>query len=208
MPTIVFTVCIGIRAPIEPGEYQVRDKCVGVSYPEVVDLGTVQFRAPQSLSTLFVVSWKDLGGAIAKQLTSQSFERNLPIYVALDTVSDLLLAYKLVRVGHADGLGVRTVGIGDALMYFASIDGVSCGNLNLGLKNYAGNNAWLFASTKVDPHGTSALAGPYVGTDSLPVARKYIRCFELLEHGFYSEAFIVAFSVLDDLVQQDRKSVV
>jgi hypothetical protein len=200
--TISFTVCVGVRGPIEPGEYSVVDKRIVVSYPEVIDLGFTRFELPKSLSTMFLVSWEDRGGVTSKQLKSKSFERHLPIYMALSTISELLLAYKMVRVGHSDGRGLRTVGIGDALMYFSSIDGVPTGDLNIGLKNYAGNNAWIGASTTVDPHGTTALAAPHVGTDSLPLARRYVRCYELLEHGFYSEAFIVAFSVLDDFVQQ------
>lgn len=53
-----------------------------------------------------------------------------------------------------------------------------------------------------DPFGTTQLALPHIAAASYPVARRYVRCYELLEHGFYSEAFIVAFSILDDLVQQ------
>lgn len=202
MATITFTVCVGIRGPIEPGEHSVRDKRISVSYPEAVDLGTMQFQLPKSLSTLFVVSWEDRGDSTAKQLGSQSFERHLPIYEALEAVSELLLAYKLVRVGHSDGRGLRTIGIGDTLMHYSAVDGVPSGNLNIGLKNYAGNNAWLAANTSVDPHGTSKLAAPHIGTETLPLARRYVRCYELLEHGLYSEAFIVAFSVLDDFIQQ------
>ncbi|MCP5281044.1 MAG: hypothetical protein H6930_05565 [Rhodoferax sp.] len=157
---------------------------------------------PKSLSTLFVVSWEDKGGKTSSRLNGKGFERHLPIYDALAAISDLLLAYKLVRIGHADGRGLRTIGIGDTLVYFSAIDGVQAGDLNIGLKNYEGNSAWLGVQSNVDPHGTTAIATPHIGSDSLPLARRYVRCFELLEHGFYSEAFIVAFSVLDDLVQQ------
>lgn len=33
------------------------------------------------------------------------------------------------------------------------------------------------------------------------VARRFVRCFELFEHGYFTEALIVAFAVLDDAVQ-------
>ena len=82
------------------------------------------------------------------------------------------------------------------------MDGVATGDLNVGLKNYLGNSAWPSATTSTDPHGTTQLALPNIGTGTFPVARRYVRCYELLEHGFYSEAYIVAFSVLDDFVQQ------
>jgi hypothetical protein len=202
MPTIKFTVCLGIRGPIEPDEYSLGEKSIHVSYPETVDLGFRQFELPRSLSTLFIVSWEDNDGSTETQLRSQSFERHLPIYQALEAVSELLLAYKLVRVGHTDGKGLRSVGIGDTLMYFSAIDDVPTGDLNIGLKNYAGNNAWIDDNPKSDPHGTTCLAEPHIGAETLPIARRYVRCYELFEHGFYSEAFIVAFSVLDDFVQQ------
>jgi hypothetical protein len=123
------------------------------------------------------------------------------VYEALGAINELLLAFKLVRIGHSDGRGIRTIGIGDTLLYFSQIDGTNTGDLNVGLKNYAANNAWQGLSTSNDPHGTTALAAPHIASNSYPVARRYVRCYELLEHGFYSEAFIVAFSVLDDLVQ-------
>jgi hypothetical protein len=52
-----------------------------------------------------------------------------------------------------------------------------------------------------DFFGTTELALPHIATSTYPVARRYVRCYELIEHGFYSEAFIVAFSILDDLIQ-------
>jgi hypothetical protein len=192
MADVSFTVAVGIRAPISPGEYAVRSRTINVSYPPAVNLGTAVVELPKSLSILFVVRWEDEAGQIAAQLTSSGYERHLPIYHALEAISELLLAYKLVRIGHADGRGLRTVGIGDTLLYFSSIAGKPTGDLNVGLKNYEGNNAWLGVATTPDPHGTTGLAAPHIGT----------LCFELLEHGFYSEAVIVAFSVLDDFVQE------
>lgn len=200
MAEITFVMCVGIRAPIEPGEYVVRNKRIGVSYPPSIaiePLGVIEL--PKSLSTMFVVSWTD--DAVASQLRSQTYERHLPRYVAVAAISELLLAYKLVRMGHSDSLGLRTVGIGDVLVYFSAVDGVPTGDLNVALKNYAGNSAWGSVSLKADPHETSKLAAPHIGADTLPVERRYVRCYELIEHGFYSEAFLVAFAILDDFVQ-------
>jgi len=199
---IAFTVGVGVRGPIGPGEYQVGGKKVIVSYPPGLNLGFTVIEFPKSLSTLFVVTWDDTDGKVVAKLRSKGFEQHLPIYEALTAISELLLAFKLVRVGHADGRGLRTIGIGDTLVYFSSIDGVPTGDLNVGLKNYEGNNAWIGAATSPDPHGTTELALPNIGTGTVPLARRYIRCYELLEHGFYSEAFIVGFSVFDDFVQQ------
>lgn len=202
MPHISFTVGVGVRGPIAPGVYIVGSKTVEVSYPPSIDLGSNVVELPKSLSTLFVVSWADSDGKVAARLQNDSFERHLPIYEALASISELLLSYKLVRPGHSDGRGLRTVGIGGTLLYFSQVDGEPCGVLNVGLKNYDGNNAWLGTTTSVDPHGTTSMALPHIGTQTLPLARRYVRCFELLEHGFYSEAFIVSFAILDDFVQQ------
>ena len=202
MPKVTFTVGVGVRGPIAPGIYTVGRKQIEVSYPSGINIGFAILELPKSLSTLFVVSWDDRGRKVSSRLSSQGYERHLPIYDALAAIAELLLAYKLVRIGHADGRGLRTIGIGDTLVYFSAVDGVPTGDLNVGLKNYEGNSAWLGVQAEPDPHGTTVIAAPHIGSQSLPLARRYVRCFELLEHGFYSEAFIVAFSVLDDLVQQ------
>lgn len=202
MKTISFTVGIGIRGPIEPGEYLVRNYHLQVSYPAVVNLGYNSCEMPKSLSTVFVVSWEDHDESTAKLLQSKTYERHLPIYDVLNVISELLQAYKLVRIGHADARGLRTIGLYDTLFFYPSINGKHIGDLNVGLKNLAGNNAWPTASPSADPLDTTQLARPHIGKSSLPLARRYVRCYELLEHGFYSEAFIVAFSVLDDFVQQ------
>lgn len=191
-----------MRGPIGVAEYHVGQKHIQVSYPPAINLGFATIDFPKSLSTLFVVTWQDRSGAVSARLRSSGFERHLPIYEALSAISELLLAFKLARVGHADGRGLRTVGIGDTLIYFSAIDGERTGDLNIGLKNYEGNNAWTGTATSQDPHATAELASPHIGTSTAPIARRYVRCFELLEHGFYSEAFIVAFSVFDDFVQQ------
>lgn len=201
MTQISFTVGVGVRGPIAPNIYNIGSKRIEVSYPPSLDLGFTVVEFPKSLSTLFVVSWDDNDNKIASRLKSSGFERHLPIYEALAAISELLLSYKLVRVGHSDGRGLRTIGIGDTLLYFSKVDGTSSGDLNIGLKNYEGNNAWSGSATSVDPHGTTNIALPHIGTKTVPIARRYVRCFELLEHGFYSEAFIVAFSILDDFVQ-------
>jgi hypothetical protein len=205
LSTITFVIGVGIRGPLEEAEYSVGEVQVGVSYPATVNLGLpTPIELPRSLSTLFVVSWDDTHGRTEARLRSNSFLRHLPIYDAIEAINELLLAFKMVRVGHADGRGIRTIGIGDTLFYFSKIDGDSAGDLNLGLKTYGRYYSWGRRSDKSldDPLGTTPLAEPHIGTTTLPVARRCVRCYELLEHGFYSEAFIVAFSILDDVVQQ------
>jgi hypothetical protein len=92
-----------------------------VSYPPAVDFGLpTPIELPKGLSTVFEVTWADKGGATPKKRCSASAERHHPIYYALEKINELLLAYKLIRVGHLDGMGIRTVGIGDTLFYFSN----------------------------------------------------------------------------------------
>lgn len=187
---IEYYVCIGLRGPISPGDYKVGNASVNVSYPDTIPLPTGPVQLPRGASTFFRVSWLD-DGATRKLLNSRSFERHLVIHSVLASISELLTAFKLVRVGHADGLHVRTVGIADVLMYTSVIDGKPTGDLNAAiLFNYVAK-----------PEVTTKLALEHIGSDTYPVARRYVRCFELIEAGFYKEAIIVAHAILDDIVQ-------
>lgn len=205
MDIITFYIGIGIRGPIAEGDYSVGGAKVHVSYPSqinIVGLGPIDL--PKSLSTVFTVSWNDREGKMARQLRSKTFERHLPIYEAIDKINEILLAFKLVRIGHAEGCGLRTVGLNDTLFYFSQINDQFSGDLNVRMKIYGRDYIWARKDgvDPDDPLGTSQLALPHIGSDTYKVARRYIRCYELLEHGFYTEAFIVAFAVLDDVVQQ------
>jgi hypothetical protein len=196
---------VGVRAPIAPDSYSVRDKRIEVSYPGTIGVHGNAVELPKSLSTVFEVTWK-AKPEFAQALRGNSFRMHLVIYEALAAISELLLAFKLVRIGHSDARGVRTIGIGDTLAYWSTVDGVPAGASNTGIKDYGPNNAWRDRDkSPPDPHGTTALAIPHIGKDELPLSRRFVRCFELLEHGFYSEAFIVGFSLLDDFVQTSLK---
>ena len=198
-------VGVGICGPITSGDYEVGKVKINVSYPPAVDFGLpTLIELPKGLSTVFEVTWADKGGATAKKLCSASAERHPPIYYALEKINELLLAYKLIRVGHLDGMGIRTVGLGDTLFYFSLIDGQPTGDLNKRLRTYPRDYPWAHSSSghPDDPSGTTEAAKPHIAADTYPIARRYVRCFELLEHGFYTEALIVSFSILDDLVQE------
>ncbi len=204
MDIITFCVCVGIRGPIAEGDYYVGDAKVHVSYPRQFNFGFGPIDLPKSLSTVFTVSWKDRNGKTARQLRSKTFERHLPIYEAIDKINEILLAFKLVRIGHSEGCGLRTVGIDDTMWFFSHINDQSIGDLNMRMKFYGRDYPWAGREgiDPDDPRATTQLALPHIASDTYKVARRYVRCYELLEHGFYTEAFIVAFSVLDDVVQQ------
>jgi hypothetical protein len=200
---ITYFVAVGIKGPIKEGEYAVEKAKVAVSYPETINVG-YRFSLPKGLSTFFQVSWDDVDDEDANNLRSKSFARELPLYKALGYINEITLAFKLVRIGHLDGRGLRTIGIGDTLFFTSKIDEEFTGIVNVSFK-LTRRVMPGFGDPKADlddPFGTTQLALPHIAAPSYPVARRYVRCYELLEHGFYSEAFIVAFSILDDLVQQ------
>jgi hypothetical protein len=198
---IEFIVCVSLQGPITPGDYSVENATINVSYPDHVDLGLPSpINLPIGVSTLFVVSWLDTKGRTQGQLKNNSFERHLPIYAALDLISKLLMAFKLVRIGHADGMRIRTVGISDTLFYTSLINGIPTGDLNLGIRLNKQDYAWV-ANEALDSRKTTPLALPHIDAETYPIARRYVRCFELLEHGFYKETVIIAHAILDDLVQ-------
>jgi hypothetical protein len=103
----------------------------------------------------------------------------------------LLTGFKLVKVGHADGFHVRTIGVSDTLMYTSFVDGRQLEVNAAILFNYVDNTS---EATK--------LARPHIASDTYTIARRYVRCFELIEIGFYKEAIIVSHSILDDIVQE------
>lgn len=199
MNEIQFTIGIGLKAPIIEGSYKVGAYDIEVFYPQFVNLGMGPEPLPDGLSTVLVVKWTDVDNLDCKHLKAKTYHRHITIYKALSAINELLQAYKLVRMGHIDSCGIRSIGIYDTLFYFSSIDGVPTGDLNVRLRGQRFNS---LGSSPHDPFGTTALAAPHIATPTLPVARRYLRCYELLEHGFYSEAFIIAFSILDDIVQE------
>jgi hypothetical protein len=188
MSKIDIVLCVGVKAPIKTGDYALGGTTVSVSYPPQVSFpGIGPLSLPNGLSTVFKMHWEENKTHTAHQW------RVLKAYAF---VNELLLAYGLVRIGHLDGCGVRTVGLNDSLFWFVIIDGVVTESV-VRLKSMMEK-----LGDKDDPFDATSAASPHIGKDTLPVARRYVRCHELLEHGFYSEAAIVAFSILDDLVQQ------
>ena len=141
---------------------------------------------------------------VAQQLRSKKAEQLFPILDVLEKINELLLAFKLVRIGHAEGIGLKTIGKQDLLFHYSSVNGKPEGGFMMGLRTYRSEYPWAYPESihPEDPLGTTNLAEPHIGMGTYPVARRYVRCFELLEHGYHTEAVIVAFAILDDLVQQ------
>jgi len=201
---ITFVLGVGIRGPIISGTYRVGTASITVSYPAQIDFGfPTPIILPKALSTVFEVSWRDTSHLVAQKLLSKKPESQFPILDVLEKINELLLAYKLVCVGNGEGHGLRTVGKHDLLFSLPFVNGKQV-DFSMGLRAYRSEYSWALPRSihPEDPSGTTNLAKPHISMATYPVARRYVRCFELLEHGYYTEAVIVAFSVLDDLVQQ------
>lgn len=201
---IEYHIVVAILGPIISGNYIVGTTKIQVSYPSFVSLpphGPVPL--PNGLSTMFRVIWEDPTGKTVAKLRAKGAERYEPFYHALEQINELLLAYKLVRIGHMNGSEVRTIGEADCLLRAPFINGRHTGDLNVSLRTHGGTNRWGFANPKhpEDPLGTTELALPHIGQATFPIGRKFARCFDLIEHGYYTEALVVAFAILDDQVQ-------
>jgi hypothetical protein len=162
---VTYVIGVAIRGPIISGDYEVGKAIINVSYPPKVDFGfPTPIELPKGLSTVFQVTWPDKGGATVKKLRSKGAERHHPVHYALDNINELLLAYKLVRVGHADSIGIRTVGIDDTLFHFSLINGQHVGNLNMGLKIDPRDYSWAYPNSEHpdDPLGTTELARSHI----------------------------------------------
>lgn len=201
---IEYHIVVAMRGPIISRAYSVGNSSVKVVYPGSVvipSFGTLAF--PEGLSTMFQVAWEDVDGATVNKMESKGAERFEPLYDALDQINEVLLAYKLVRIGHLHGREIRTVGEADVLFWVAYINGLQTRDLTISLRTHRGPNPWGFANAKhpEDPLGTTDLALPHIGQPTFSVGRKFARCFDLIEHGYYTEALVVSFSILDDQVQ-------
>ena len=187
MSKIDVVLCVGVKAPIKTGDYALSGTTVSVSYPSEIPIsGIGHLSLPLGLSTVFTMQWEE-----KKTHTAYQWR----ILKAYAFVNELLLAYSLVRIGQFDGCGVRTVGLNDSLFWIVKVDGEA-------RESNIRHKTIINFGDRDDPFDATSDASPHIGKDTLAVARRYVRCHQLLEHGFYSEAAIVAFSILDDLVQK------
>lgn len=113
------------------------------------------------------------------------------VHTALSHISELLATFKLMTVGTLFGRQVRTVGVADALAYTSFVNGKHTGDVNIAHVGRQVGNAQV----------TTELVRPYVASEHYPIARRYVRCFELIELGLFREAIVVAHAILDDIVQ-------
>src|SRR6266704_3923908 len=97
---------------------------------------------------------------VAAQLASKGFARNLPIHIALDFINKMLLAFKLVKIDHADAVGLRTVGLSDTLFFFGECGGATSG-LNMRIRLDPREYPWAAHLVWPDAEGATELAIPH-----------------------------------------------
>ncbi|MBP2557790.1 hypothetical protein J2857_000541 [Neorhizobium galegae] len=192
---VIYHIAVGFRGSIDVGSYNVARTVVNVLYPDAFMFGFPPFLdridMPRT-STLFTVTWDDQKGKTQAQFEGH-VERQLPLLKALKSINQLMDAYKLVRLGHAEGLHLRRIGTGDTLFHTCFIEGT--------FKPFDVNRRMPGGESPVDRLETQKLANPHIEGNTVPIARRYLNCFELFEHGYYSEAIIIAHGILDDLSQ-------
>lgn len=193
MAQISIVIGLGFEPPVAPNDYIVGKCKVRVSYPERVICPFRTIELTPGSSSVFEVFIDD-DGRSASYLGSGTYLANEPIHLALHFINQLLSAFAFIRVGHIESGHIKTVGIADTLFYYPVVDGKIAGLNTRGKRS-------IYRDGQIDPCNTTRLALPYISSTEQPLARRFVRCFELEERGFFQEAIIVAFSILDDTVQ-------
>lgn len=197
LDTIKLSMVIGIKAPLAERDYIINDFTITISY----DFSLPHFKLNnislgQRRATFVEVTWYDDGEKIKNQLTGSSTRGDhlRPVLKALDSVNKLFLSFNLQWVGHSYSSGVRTVGSDDVWMRYCSINNQIISGLNMSRDIFP-------SSEDGDVVSITEKIIPHIKKDTFPVARRFIRCFELINHGFYAESLIVSFAILDDTIQ-------
>lgn len=206
-----------IRGPLLPWQYKVGGAVIDVSYPRTYPLTGQEWELPLGITTVLIIKWQEATTKTLEEvLALYSGVESNPLFTALSYVNQLFLAYKLAKINHIDTMHIRTVGEADALFHYSFVNDKQVGTINMSslLTNFA--QAAPRVMQAIGPTGleTIELVGDYdqtfitgnavqhLSSSTRPISRRFIRCLELSEHGYYTEALIIAFSILDDLVQQ------
>jgi hypothetical protein len=114
---IDYHIVVAVLGPIISGNYPIGRTTIQVSYPPLIDIAPFgPVLLPNGMSTMFRVMWEDATGDTVAKFHLNGLERYEAFYFALEQINELLLAYKLVRIGHINGSEVRTIGEADCLL--------------------------------------------------------------------------------------------
>lgn len=211
----VLLLCI--RGPILPMSYKIGPFQIEVSYPKSMYLFNRRVAIPFSLCTRLKISWEEKSKIKISDFVrdGQKYQRRA-FELCLLAANQFFSAFKLAKINHTETAHLRTVGEVDALYYFVKMNGKQIGSFlsspalssfhdarmqtvkaysNKGIKK-------IKVAASFDPSSITLHAIRHLGGVSSPISRRFVRCFELQDHGYYTEALIVSFSILDDLIQQ------
>lgn len=215
-------LAVAIRGPLLPGIYRLNEAEIIVSYPSSAQLLGKEWELPRGLCTTLVVAWAEKDGRPRKEVIAfyHDSATRPALGRALTYINQLFMAYKLARLNHIDTRHIRTVGEADVLYFYVLADGEQVGtsSSSMALIGFPQAAPQTFEAIQVkdgkaetviyedmsqfDPYSTTFLAVQHFAGKTHPEGRRLVRCFELEEHGYYAEALIIAFAVLDDLVQE------
>lgn len=188
-------MCVCIRGPLAPGSYPVGSAIIEVSYP--TSLSNVLFNRswvpPLRMSTFLVISWPEDDNRELEEARKHWGRTIGPAkFKALDFANRLFGAYKLAELNHLYTATIRTLGDTDVLYHRATLDGTEVSTQV---------SHCVFAQEEIADNSISRSAQEHISGETKPISRRIVRCFELAEHGYYTEALIVTVALLDDLVQ-------
>jgi hypothetical protein len=187
-----FRIWIGLKLEIPPGQYPLDGFTIEISYPSCLPSPAV-IKAQNGNIILFDVAFSHrkspgeedprVNGSLNERLRDEAY----------DIVGKFLTSIKLVAAGTAWAKNARQIGETDVLWGNLFVDGTLEQNIG-SLKSVA--------VAKRDPFFEvyRVKSEEYRGS-RFALAIRLTRCIELIESSFHTEAFLAAFAVLDDTVQ-------
>lgn len=183
---------LGLKLEVPSGQYKVDGYVIEISYPPSLPFPS-SLRAQNGDIALFDVTFNyrishgdedpRVKGLLNERLRDETY----------DAVGKFLTSVKLVAAGTVWANNARQIGGADVLWLNLFVGGV--------LKDSAGGLGAV-ALAKRDPFAESygAQSEEY-RSSRFALAIRLIRCIELMDFCFHTEAFLVAFAALDDTVQ-------
>ena len=185
-------VWLGLKLEVPPGRYEVSGSTIAISYPTSLPSPS-PVKAQNGNIVLFEVDFvypvisEDIDSRLKDSLNGRLREE------AYDIISKFLTSIKLVAAGTVWANNARQIGGVDMLWLNSFVDGVltdSAGGLGVVILAKADPFAQIYR-TQSEQYRSIRFA----------LAIRLLRCVELMDFSFHTEAFLVAFAVLDDAVQ-------
>jgi hypothetical protein len=187
-----YQIWLGLKLEIPPGQYPLDGFTIEISYPSCLPSPAV-LKAQNGNIILFDVAFNHrkspgeedprVNGSLNGRLRDEAY----------DIVGKFLTSIKLVAAGTAWAKNARQIGETDVLWGNLFVDGALEQNIG-SLKSVV--------VAKRDPFfEVYRVKSEEYRCSRFALAIRLTRCIELIESSFHTEAFLAAFAVLDDTVQ-------